>query len=35
MIQTQENSQKPNFVPNLGLVGPILPPNYFFKNRAH
>ena len=34
MIQTQENDQKPQSGPDLGLLGPNLGCNFFFKNLA-
>ena len=32
MIQIQENSEKPHFGPDLGLMDPNLGRNFFFKN---
>ena len=33
--QTQDIGRKPVFGPNLGLNGPILGPNIFFKHNEH
>ena len=35
MNQTENIGRKPIFGPNLGLNGPILGPNIFFKHNKH
>ena len=32
VMQTQENHKKPHLGPDLGLLGPRLDLNFFFKN---